>query len=70
MINLKCPKCGSVESFNCHQVCYVSAVVDDQNMLVDKLCLPANRNIFDSDIPYGPYTCRKCEEIFDEEKIR
>lgn len=65
-MNLKCPKCGSTKSFNAHQVCYLDVVVDDYGTFINNLCRSANKSIYDSEEPYGPYTCRECGETFDE----
>ena len=64
-MDLKCPKCGSTEAFNAHQVCYIDVVVDTYGTFVSNLCESTDESIYDSGKPYGPYTCQKCRVTFD-----
>ena len=56
---MKCPKCGNNE-FDAHQRAYHDIVVDGNNMFL------RDENIYESETPYGPYTCTKCETVYDE----
>jgi len=64
---LKCPKCGSTESFAAHQIVRMDIVVDGNNEFVMPLCgeNKESASIYDSETPYGPYTCTKCNQEFD-----
>ena len=52
-------ECGNNE-FNAHQKCYHDVIVDGNNMFLQ------NENIYESEHPYGPYTCTKCGKEYEE----
>lgn len=58
-------KCGSNE-FSAFQVCRHDIVVDSQNNYIRGLCGQADQDIYDSDDPYGPYTCMRCHTQYDD----
>jgi|GEM_PF-2983036 len=51
--------CGG-STFTGHQVCRHDVIVDGDNTFVD------GRDIYDSENPYGPYTCLKCGAEYDD----
>lgn len=53
--------CGNDE-FYAHQVVRMDIIVDKDNYFVKGL----ENGIYDSEIPYGPYTCTKCGKEYDE----
>jgi|GEM_PF-1932670 len=57
--NKKRCKC-SHDRFSAHQRCYHNIIVDSDNSFVD------NVDIYDSEKPYGPYSCEKCGAEYDD----
>lgn len=64
MPKLICPKCGGTRFFG-HQVCRIDILVNEDNEFAGNLSGGAEANIYDSETPYGPYTCIKCNYEFD-----
>jgi hypothetical protein len=62
---MTCPKCGCNE-FTAHQVCRHDVVVDSQNNYIRGLCGQEDKDIYDAEDPYGPYSCLECHEVYDE----
>ena len=55
----KCPKCENT-SFSDHQRCYHDIIVDENNNFL------TNIEIYESETPYGPYTCFNCKTVYPE----
>jgi len=53
--------CGG-NSFVARQVCRHDIVVNDSNRFIVVL----GQDIYDAEDPYGPYTCLKCEMVYDD----
>lgn len=66
---MKCSVCDN-EKFYAHQVCRVDIVVDGDNDFVENLISDKalGDSVYDSETPYGPYTCTECGEEFEELK--
>lgn len=60
----KCPKCGC-KKFIGHQVVRMNIVVDPNGNFLKELPGKGNQ-IYDSETPYGPFTCMKCDFVCDE----
>jgi DNA-directed RNA polymerase subunit RPC12/RpoP len=56
---MSCPKCGN-KVFEAHQLCRHNIVVDNSNNW------QSNIDIYDSETPYGPYTCTECSAEYSE----
>lgn len=54
----KC-ECGN-NKFVAHQRCYHDIVVDGSNNF------ESDKGIYESETPYGPYTCTECDKEYDE----
>lgn len=59
----KCPYCGGTK-FYAHQLVRMDVMVDGNNNWLENV----PDGIYDSEEPYGPYTCAKCGHEFDELK--
>lgn len=59
--NTICPNCGSVE-FMAHQLCRHDVVV---TFAGNEPVFSEDKGIYDSEEPYGPYTCIHCGYEFD-----
>jgi len=58
--------CGG-NSFVARQICRHDIVVDDSNMFIEACGAAAEgQDIYDAEDPYGPYTCLKCEMVYDD----
>lgn len=57
---MKC-NCGN-DKFFAHQIARHDIIVDEHNNFQE------NVDIYDSEAPYGPYTCTKCDKEYDELK--
>ena len=58
---MKC-KCGN-DSFFAHQVCHLDIKVDGDNNFLETLpedCNGGSDSVYESETPYGPYTCTEC----------
>lgn len=62
---LVCPKCGQSEVFIGHQVVRMDVYVDSDGEFTENLPGGPEANIYDSEMPYGPFTCPKCNTEFD-----
>ena len=58
---MKCLKCGN-DKFVAHQLVRMDIVVDENNNFLEQ------GEIYDSETPYGPYTCTKCGKEYDNIK--
>jgi len=58
MNEIKCPKCGGTR-FMAHQQCYHDVIVDGDNNFEE------DKGIYESNHPYGPYSCIECGEERD-----
>lgn len=56
-------KCGN-DKFYVHQLVYLDVIVDEKGEFHSNLEDIAAA-IYDSERPYGPYTCTKCEAEYD-----
>jgi len=54
----KCPKCGC-QKFYAHQNCCHDIIVDGHSNFLDDI------KVYESDYPYGPYTCFDCGHKMD-----
>lgn len=54
-----CPNCGNSE-FHAHQVCYHDVIVDGHGNFLE------DGDVYESDRPYGTFTCTKCGKEFEE----
>jgi len=52
--------------FIARQRCYHDIIVDNDNNFIQNDALPGQSSIYESEIPYGPYTCVKCGKEYDE----
>lgn len=59
----KCAKCGNDE-FYAHQRVYMDVVVDVNNTFIRNIS-DVESSIYESEVPYGPYTCTKCGREYD-----
>lgn len=57
-------KCGN-DSFFAHQLVRMDVIVDSSNQFMDNI-KPAETAIYDSETPYGPYTCTLCGKEYEE----
>ena len=63
---MECTHCGNKE-FNAHQVCRMDVVVDgDNNWVSNPGGADSAASIYDSENPFGPYTCTDCGKEYDE----
>lgn len=58
-------KCDNAK-FYAHQVCRLDVIVDGDYNFVSNANENAEASIYDSSNPYGPFTCTKCGEEYDE----
>lgn len=58
-------KCGNAK-FYAHQVCRLDVIVDGDYNFIRNASENAEASIYDSGNPYGPFTCTKCGEEYDE----
>ena len=58
-------KCGG-NRFVAHQRVYVDVVVDGDNDFLENCGKDTDDAIYESEKPYGPYTCLGCETVYDE----
>jgi hypothetical protein len=63
---MKC-ECGN-DKFYAHQKCRVDIIVDEYNSFLDNLVSDKELgdSVYDSETPYGPYTCTECGKVYDE----
>ena len=61
----RCPFCGS-ERFIGHQVIRADVYVDESGEFDGNLPSGLEASTYDSSAPYGPFTCVKCSQEFDE----
>ena len=62
---MKCKCCGS-ERFIAHQIIRADIMVDGDNEFQENLFGGLEAHIYDSERPYGPYTCPDCGAEYDE----
>ena len=60
---MKCPHCNN-ERFIAHQLVRMDVVVDGNNSFLEQ------KDIYDSEKPYGPYSCTECGYEFDELELK
>lgn len=58
---MKCVNC-ECDRFFAHQLCRLDVIVDEHNNWV---CNDGKSPIYDSETPYGPFTCVKCKAEYD-----
>lgn len=63
--NMRKCTCGN-DKFYAHQACYLDVIVDGDNHFEDNAMKTAEESVYESDDPYGPYTCTKCGKEYDE----
>ena len=61
----RCPFCGS-KRFIGHQIIRAEVYVDENGDFDDNLPGGLEAHIYDSEKPYGPFTCDKCGHEFNE----
>lgn len=61
---MKCKKCGN-DTFIAHQICRMDIMVDESGEFLRNLTGGAEMHIYDSEKPYGPFTCSKCGAEYD-----
>jgi len=63
--------CGN-ERFVGHQVCRIDVIVDGHNDFQDNLVSDKEigDSIYDSETPYGPYTCTECGAEYEDLSLR
>lgn len=61
---MKCPFCNGNE-FTAHQVCHMDILVDGDNRFLANPNGTADTNIYESQEPFGPYTCTTCGAEFE-----
>lgn len=62
---MKCKFCGGTE-FIGHQTCRMDVLVDENGDFSENLHGGADANIYDSEAPYGPFTCCGCGAEYEE----
>ena len=60
-------RCGN-SSFFARQVIRTDIIVDDDNNFLQNTFCENEVSIYDSEAPYGPYTCTKCGKEYEELK--
>lgn len=60
-----CRKCGCTV-FAAHQICRLDVIVDGDNNWEGNAGETTQDSIYDSEKPYGPYTCLNCCEEYAE----
>ena len=60
-----CKKCGNSELI-AHQVPRADIVVDGNNNFLRNMECGLDASVYDAGKPYGPYTCTRCGEEYDE----
>ena len=61
----RCPFCGS-ERFIGHQIIRADVYVGNDGEFEDNLPGGLEQHVYDSEKPYGPFTCCECNEEFDD----
>ena len=64
-----CPICGK-SKFIAHQIIRVDMLVGADGLFLDNLPGSLESHIYDSEDPYGPYTCTECNTEYDELPVR
>lgn len=64
---MKCKICGN-EKFSGHQVVRMDVICDGDGNFIDNIDGDAERSIYDSGCPYGPFVCTRCGAHYDELK--
>ena len=59
-----CPKCSGTK-FHAHQLCRMDIIVDGNNNFYESASESTAADIYDSETPYGPYTCVTCGAEYD-----
>ena len=59
---MKCTNCGN-NQFVGHQIVRMEVVVDENNNFLEQ------REIYDAETPYGPFTCTKCGREYDDIEV-
>ena len=62
---MKCKNCGN-DRFIGHQIIRAEVIVDENGKFYDNLECGLEAAIYDSERPYGPFTCTKCGSEYDE----
>lgn len=60
-----CKKCGNDE-FEAHQRVYMDVIVDQYGEFIANAGEDDSPSIYEHERPYGPFTCTKCGEEYDE----
>ena len=61
----RCLGCGNKE-FVAHQVCRVNVIVDANNMFLCNDGDDFGGAVYESNDPFGPYICTKCNRKYDD----
>ena len=64
-VSYQCPFCGS-KKFIGHQLIRADVYVGEDGNFEDNLPGGLESAVYDAEKPYGPFTCVKCSEEFDE----
>lgn len=69
MSDIQCPKCKSSDRFTAHQMVRMDVIVGSDNEFIEPINGEGKESssIYDSEDPYGPYTCMACHHEFDVE---
>jgi hypothetical protein len=59
-----CPECGE-EKFLAHQRVYIEIYVDGHGDFWENTHEKLEESIYESETPYGPFTCTGCQKEFD-----
>lgn len=62
---MKCLKCGN-DTFIGHQIIRADILVDENGDFCENLPGGLEPHIYDSEKPYGPFTCTKCGAEYEE----
>lgn len=62
---MKCKICGN-EEFNCHQILHMDIVCDGNGTVLRPLKEPFMASCYESESPFGPFTCSKCGANYEE----
>lgn len=61
---MKCA-CGN-DLFYGHQIIRTDVIVDANGNFHSDVTEKLEQAVYDSDKPYGPFTCTKCKKVYDE----
>lgn len=62
---MRCRHCNN-NQFIGHQILRTDVLVDEEGNFADNLPGGLESHVYDSEKPYGPFTCTKCGAEYDE----